>query len=127
MKEKRVAHRKDTELIYVNDLTCVDDYNVIAKFGQIVNASSSGFLLEVSRTDIVPQDLRSTLNLENIVGQQVVLYLPQMNLDLDGKICRANHVGKGKFVIAVEFSPEVPEYWRECLIELLPAQGEMVG
>ena len=127
MKDKRVAPRKNTEFIQVNDLTHVDNYNVIARFGQIINASASGFLLEIMRSDIVPQELRSTLSLDAILGQQVVLYLPQMNLDLDGKICRANHTGKGKFVIAIEFSAEVPEYWRECLIELLPAQGELAG
>lgn len=48
-----------------------------------------------------------------------------MNLDLDGTVNRTLHKGRGNFEIAIEFSRDVPEYWRECLIDLLPAPGEM--
>lgn len=123
--ERRVADRKSIDYIQVNDLTSITDYTVIAKHGQIVNASTSGFLLEIDRKDLIPQHLKENLTLEATLGQQVVLYLPQMNLDLDGTITRATHSGRGKFVIAVDFSAEVPEYWRACLIDLLPAPGEI--
>lgn len=124
---KRLAERKDTDGIEISDLTSISNYAVIARYGKIVNASNSGFLVEIERHALVPDDLRENLSLESTLGQSVVLYLPQMNLDLDGTISRTKHVGRGKFVIAINFSSDVPEYWRECLVDLLPAPGEIGG
>lgn len=123
--DRRVAPRKNVDFIQVNDLTSISDYSVIARSGQIINASTTGFLLEIDRKDLIPKDLKENLTLEGTLGQQVVLYLPQMNLDLDGTITRTSHAGRGKFIVAVDFSAEVPEYWRACLIDLLPAPGEI--
>ena len=123
--ERRIASRKEVDYIQINDLTSVHDYSVIAKTGQITNASTSGFLMELHREDLVPDELRSNLSLETTLGQQVVLYLPQMNLDLDGTISRATHKGNGVYEVAIEFSADVPEYWRACLIDLLPEEGEL--
>ncbi len=124
-QDRRHAGRKEIDFIQINDLTAVTDYSVIAKTGQIVNASTNGFLVEIDRCDLVPEDLKKNLTLEATLGQQVVLYLPQMNLDLDGTISRTTHQGRGKYIVAIEFSPDVPEYWRACLIDLLPNPGEM--
>lgn len=123
--ERRVAARKSVDLIHINELTSLSSYSVIAREGVIVDASQSGFLLSVDRSKLVPKEYRENLTLNNLVGHQVVMYLPQMNLDLDGTITRADHIGKGRFEIAITFSPEVPEYWRGCLVDLLPAPGEM--
>jgi hypothetical protein len=60
-----------------------------------------------------------------LVNQRVVLFLPQMNLDLDGTVMRTKHIGKGQFELGIKFSDDVPEYWRECLIDLLPRPGEL--
>ncbi len=123
--ERRVAARKIVDFIHVNELTSLSNYAVIAHEGEIIDASQSGFLLRVERSQLVPKDLRENLALDSLVGHQVVMYLPQMNLDLDGTISRAAHVGKGRFEIAVTFSADLPEYWRDCLVELLPAPGEL--
>lgn len=123
--ERRIAVRKVVDFIHIAELTSLSSYSVIAHEGAIVDASRSGFLLRVERTKFVPADLRENLTIDNLVGHQVVMYLPQMNLDLDGTVTRTAHLGKGHFEIAVTFSPDVPEYWRECLVELLPAPGEI--
>ncbi|NQY99386.1 MAG: hypothetical protein HRT45_01800 [Bdellovibrionales bacterium] len=123
--ERRMAERKEVDAIVVSDITALTSYNVVARTGAIIDASTRGFLLHIQREDLIPPELRSNLSLEDLVGQQLVLFLPQMNLDLDGTVTRAIHKGKGLFQIAVDFSDEVPEYWRECLIDLLPAPGEM--
>ena len=125
--ERRVAARKVVDFIHVAELTSLSSYNVIAREGVIADASQSGFLVKVDRSQLVPKEYRENLTMENLVGHQVVMYLPQMNLDLDGTITRATHVGKGMFEIAVKFSPDVPEYWRDCLVELLPAPGEIAA
>ena len=122
--ERRVAERKLVDGISISDLTSLNSFMVIARHGHIRDASTSGFLLEVSRTDLIPKDLKENLTLQSIVGQQVVLYLPQMNLDLDGTVTRSRHMGGGTFEIAIQFSEDVPEYWRQCLIDLLPSPGE---
>ncbi len=123
--DRRFANRKKIEGVKFNDLTSITNYAVLARCGRIVDASISGFLIEIERKDLVPDELRENLSLEATLGQQVALYLPQMNLDLDGTITRATHMGKGRFAIAIDFSFDVPEYWRACLIDLLPAPGEI--
>ncbi|MGE0763526.1 MAG: hypothetical protein AB7N80_09640 [Bdellovibrionales bacterium] len=123
--ERRIAHRKTVDSIAVAELTSLNHYKVLARAGQITDASTSGLQMTLERKDLVPRELRENLSLQELVGQQVVMFLPQMNLDLDGVIMRAEHVGRGTFVLGIQFSEDVPLYWRECLIDLLPAPGEI--
>ncbi len=122
--ERRIAERKIVDPVRVAELTSLSNYNVIAKEGTIIDASPSGFLLKVDRVDLIPEEFRKNLSLHPLIGDQVVMFLPQMNLDLDGTVTRAHHTGRGTFEIAVTFSQDVPEYWRDCLVDLLPAPGE---
>jgi hypothetical protein len=124
-RERRNAYRKTTESISVEDITLTNHFNIIAKLGRIVTASTNSFLMEIRRDQIVPKELKTSLNLDALLGETVVLFLPQMNLDLDGKIIKTRHVGKGSFEIVVAFSEDIPEYWRECLVDLLPEPGEL--
>lgn len=123
--ERRMAERKHLEKVVVTELTSLSNYQVIASRGIIVDASVNGFLLSIYRKDLVPEDLRNNLTIEHILGQQLAMFLPQMNLDLDGRVIRTQHKGNGYFEVAIEFSNDVPEYWRECLIDLLPGPGEI--
>lgn len=122
--ERRHVNRKQLESLAVQDITTVKNYATLAKTGKIIDASKRGFLLLISRKDLVPKKLRQNLNLDVLMGQQLALFLPQMNLDLDGIIQRTRHRGNGVFEIGVKFSDDVPEYWRECLVDLLPTPGE---
>lgn len=122
--ERRVTERKLVDPVRVAELTSLSNYNVIANEGTIIDASPSGFLVRVERTNLVPEDYRKNLTLTELVGDQVVMFLPQMNLDLDGTVTRASHTGKGTFEIAISFSQDIPEYWRDCLVDLLPSPGE---
>ena len=123
--ERRIAARKTVASIEVSELTSLNQYKVLARAGQITDASTSGLQMILDRKDLVPRELRENLSLDELIGQQVVMFLPQMNLDLDGVITRAEHIGRGQFKIGIRFSEEVPLYWRECLIDLLPAPGEI--
>lgn len=122
--ERRVSERKLVDPVRVAELTSLSNYNVIANEGTIIDASPSGFLVRVERTSLVPEDYRKNLTLTELIGDQVVMFLPQMNLDLDGTVTRAHHTGKGTFEIAITFSQDIPEYWRDCLVDLLPSPGE---
>ena len=125
--ERRISARKVVDLIHIAELTSLSSYSVIAREGVIIDASQSGFLLRIDRAQLIPKEYRENLDMTALVGHQVVMYLPQMNLDLDGAIIRAEHVGKGSFEIACAFSADVPEYWRDCLVDLLPAPGEILA
>ena len=122
--KNRIAERKVTEVIDIIDITSLTSYIIIAKSATMVNASTSGFLMQVKRADLEPEDLKSNINIDTIVNEKIVLFLPQMNLDLEGIITRTKHLGKGVFEVAAQFSPNVPNYWKECLIDLLPEPGE---
>ncbi|MCB0392158.1 MAG: hypothetical protein KDD58_12780, partial [Bdellovibrionales bacterium] len=122
---RRIIDRKTVDSIHVSEITSLHSYQLIASEGYIVDASARGFLMVVTRKDLVPQEFRDNLNLDSLIGTILCLYLPQMNLDLDGKVVRAKHIGRGVFEIALEFSDDIPEYWRECLVDLLPEPGEI--
>ena len=122
---RRVRERKVVDEIVVSELTSLSSYNILAHTGIIVDASASGFLLSLDRKQFAAKDLRDSLSLDSLIGHQVVMFLPQMKLDLDGTIVRTEHKGKGRFELAITFSADVPEYWRDCLVDLLPAPGEI--
>jgi len=122
--EKRTHSRKEIGVIHFSDLTSLNSYSIISSTGKVIDASITGILLEVQRDHFVEERLKDNLVLTEIVGQDVALFLPDMSLDLDGYIVRADHIGKGVFHIAVEFSQDIPTYWRECLVELLPSSEE---
>lgn len=123
--ERRVANRKIVEPVYILDLTQLEDYTVIGKLGTLVDASTSGFLLHIHRKDLLLNSLKGNLSLEILHGSQVALFIPQMNLDIDGTIRRTRLLKNGYFEVAIDFSADTPQYWKECLVELLPWPGEI--
>lgn len=123
LKSKREDQRKAVGQVYFKDLSDLETSMIIAHHGRIIDASSGGFLVQFHRDD-ADQSLRTTLNLDHLIGIKVVLFLPQMEIDIDGKITRTQHIGKGNFEMGVSFSESCSEYWRECLKDLLPYPGE---
>lgn len=121
---KRIALRKPTGHVEVTRITSLKNFILLAHTGKIIDASSSGLLLHISRTELGPKDLRNNLSLQRLIGEHVMLHLGVMDLDLEGRIARTKHIGKGIFEVAIEFTEDSPEYWRECLLELLPNPGE---
>jgi len=124
-KNARLAPRKEVEPIKVTYMASLDDLAKIAKNCQIVEASSSGLLLTVLRDDLIPQSLRGNLNLDCLIGNRVYLKLEPMNMEISGEIKRTKFLGKQGFHIAIDYSDDAPEYWRECLMDLLPKPGEL--
>lgn len=122
--EQRIAQRKCLDPIHVSDITSLDQFSTLARTGTIVDASSSGLLLHVDRKEFIPKVLRQNLNIDCIVGEYVKMEIQEMRLEIDGKVTRTRLAGQGVFEIAIEFSDSAPEYWRECLVDLLPDKGE---
>ncbi|MGE5085947.1 MAG: hypothetical protein ACM3MG_06560 [Bacillota bacterium] len=121
---KRVAPRKEVSPIHVSYVTSLDDFAKIAKNCEIVEASATGLLLLIKRDDLIPNALRKNLSLDCLIGDRVFMHLDEMNLEISGVIKRTQLLGKKGFHIAIDYSEEAPEYWRECLMDLLPTPGE---
>lgn len=122
---RRVAPRKEVSPVHVSYLTSLDDFAKIAKNCEIIEASSTGLLLLVRREDLIPQALRKNLNLDCLIGDRVFMHLEAMNLEVSGVITRSQLSGKKGFYLAIDYSDDAPEYWRECLMDLLPTPGEL--
>ncbi len=122
--EKRVSERIETSAIRVKNLTSLDHAEVIAKSAVLIDASHTGFLIHVSRADLLAQFTRDSLTLNEILGSKMILLLEQMNLELTGTVVRTKRINKGLFEVAIDYTAEAPDYWRECLIDLLPRPGE---
>ncbi len=120
MNNKRAAKRKTIETISISNITTLLHLEKIAERAFLVDASSSGFLMHIKREDLIPSHLRQNLSIESVEGEPVLLMLDQMQLEINGKIARTKYIGKGTFEVAVDFSEDAPEYWRECLFDLLP-------
>jgi len=123
-KGKRTAPRKSVEGLEIKNLTCLDPFAVLAKKAKLIDVSSSGLLLLIHRNDLVPKHLRQNLNLKELEGEHVIFNIREMDLEMDGNITRTRHIGRGIFEVAVDYTDQAPDYWRETLFQLMPSRGE---
>lgn len=121
--EKRVAPRTELEPIEITAFTSLDHLTMLSRAGQIVEASKTGFCVHVRRKDLVPKQFREVLSLKGLEGGRVMLTLAEMGLEISGTIKRTARLGKDIFEIGIDYSEDAPEYWRECLLDLLPRPG----
>ena len=123
--KKRGAPRKELSPVKVSYISSLTSFSKLTRESQIIEASSTGLLILVDRNDLVAPHLRKNLNIDELVGERVYLRLDDMNLELSGIVARTKFLGKDGFHIAIDYTDEAPEYWRECLMDLLPVPGEM--
>ena len=119
-RKYRSAPRKDLNKLTIDTLLASDTLVKLASYGQIVEASSTGLLIKFKRSDFVAKELKSNLSLDTLVGQEVYLNIHEMNLELSGRVARTKFLGKEGFLVAIDYTTDAPEYWRECLMDLLP-------
>ena len=122
-KKDNRALRENLEPLPIRGLTSIDHMTLLARNGWLVEASTTGFLLEIERKDLAPKAFRDSLSLKELEGDKVYLMIDAMNLEVGGIIARTHRVSKDRWQIAIDFREDAPEYWRECLIELLPKPG----
>lgn len=123
--KQRAAPRKETSPVFVSYIASMENLSKLTKKAEIIEASSTGLLIHVSREELVAGSLRKNLNIDTLIGERVLLRLDDMNLELSGTVARTKFLGKAGFHIAVDYTDEAPEYWRECLMDLLPTPGEI--
>ncbi len=109
----------------VSYVASMDDLAKIARNCEILDASASGLLLLIKRKDLIPQTLRSNLTLDSLIGDRIFLRIEDMNLEISGKITRTKFLGKAGFHVAIDYTDDAPEYWHQCLADLLPSPGEI--
>lgn len=111
---------KEQAKLTLDSFASLDNLQKLAKYGQIIEASSTGILIKFKREDFVSKDLRSNLNIDQLVGQHIYFNIHEMDLEISGRVARTKFLGKEGFLVAVDYTEDAPEYWRECLIDLLP-------
>lgn len=121
----REASRKDLAQIPVTDITAIDNFALIARYAHIVDISPIGLQLQITRENLIPRSLRTSMNIDEIIGEHIMISIDIMDLDIDGIITRTRYIGDNTFEIGVDYSQGSPEYWRECLVDLLPSPGEI--
>lgn len=123
-RKERASPRKELTPVHVSYISSMSDLSKLTREAVIIEASASGLLVHVNRDDLIASKLRNNLNIDHLVGERVFLRLDDMNLEISGVVARTKFLGKSGFHIAVDYSEEAPEYWRECLMDLLPSPGE---
>ena len=94
--------------------------NFIVKKAQLDLVKPRGFNLLFNYADLIPESLKYQLHLHSLWYKKIHLYVPDMEMDLQGKVIGTQHLGSGNFEVRVEFPKETPNYWRECLFDLFP-------
>ncbi len=119
--ENRVnKFRKSISQVDVLNVKNVSSGEVYFSRAMLVDVSPTGLLLRVERENILAMGLRSTLTLSSIIGSSVGFTIEVMDTYLEGSVTRTKLEGHGTFVVAVDFRDDAPEYWRNCLVDLLP-------
>ena len=124
LKAYRSAPRREIEPIEVDSVSSLENLHKIAKKAVVVEASITGFKLMIRREDLIPADLRQNLNLDSLVGSKILIHIDPMNLEISGTVKRTQLLGKTGYELGVDYTDDAPEYWRECLLDLLPFPGE---
>ena len=122
--ERRITNRKEVYPLKISSLAVIDSMTKLVRSGIVVNASAHGMLIHLRREDLIPRSLKNTLTLDELVGDLVVIKIEEMNLEISGKITRTKLLGKEGFELAMDYSNDAPQYWRECLMDLLPTPQE---
>lgn len=120
----RKKSRKLLDPIHVINIRLANSNSALARYGTMLNTSTSGLLIEVCPSDVSPEVLQNQLPLNRIEGELVAMTVDEMNLEIDGRVVRFCYNDQEMLEIAVDFSANAPAYWRECFADLLPSQGE---
>ena len=117
----RAAPRRDLGSLTLDSFASLENLEKLANYGQLIEASITGILIRFQREDFIKKELRSHLNVDELLGQKVYFRIHEMDLEISGVVRRTEFQGKKGFLVAVDYSHDAPEYWRECLMDLLPS------
>ncbi|MCZ6872509.1 MAG: hypothetical protein O7G88_03105 [bacterium] len=116
--------RKRLDPIHVINIRLANSNTALARYGTILNTSTSGLLIEVCRSDMSPEVLQNKLPLSRIEGESVLMTIDEMSLEIDGRVVRFCYNDQEMLEMAIDFTANAPVHWRECFADLLPSLGE---
>lgn len=119
-RKPRAAARREITPLTLDTFASLENLQKLASYGEVVQASATGILLHFKRDDFINKELRTNLNIDHIVGHDVYFKIHEMDLEISGTVVRTKFLGKKGFHVAIDYSKDAPEYWRECLMDLLP-------
>ena len=119
------AGQKDT--FKASFITLFNEDVMIAKKAFISKVNAGGFSLSLNYKDLVLNSLKFQLNLSPLLRKKILMYIPDMGIDLEGVITAVCHKGHGNFEITLQFFKETPQYWRECLADLWPGSKSLIS
>ena len=119
----RTALRKYTEHLEVSELYFTGEFGAFAFKAEVHQMSSTGMLLRIDRKNL-DKAFRKKFELSDVVGEQLFFTIDALDLEIDGVVTRTYSRVKDVFEIAIDYSAGAPEYWRECLVDLIPTEGE---
>lgn len=123
MADKRAAHRHNISPLEIHGMIDISRLAPICDFGRITDASTTGFKLIVKHQDLCDSQLKGDMSLESLNGVEVSLYIPIMDLDITGYVSRTRYISNKEYEIGIDYTADAPDYWRECLCDLLPKVG----
>jgi recombinational DNA repair ATPase RecF len=124
-KNTRKSVRKSVYPIQLSRIVLGESQIQLATGGTLVEISETGFKILLDRKELKPAKFRSQLDLSDLVQEIIWIHLDDLDLILEGTITRTRFLGKGVFEIGVDYSDTAPDYWRECLVGLLPQPNEL--
>lgn len=122
--DRRIAPREEVDPIEIRAFTSLDHMTLVSRKGYLVEASTTGFLLQIQRSELVPKQFKNQLSLDALIGDKVILMIDPMNLEMSGRVARTKRLTKDLFEIAIDYSEDAPEYWRELLVDMLPRASD---
>ena len=106
--------------VRASSITLSNEENFIVKKAFIPQIKPSGFHLIFNYRDLVAESLKFQLHLHSLWYKNIHMYIPDMQIELEGTVVSTQHLGKGTFKVNIKFPKTTPKYWRECLSELWP-------
>lgn len=124
-KKNRRSLRKTTHPLQLQRVALGPEQTLLSQGGTLVEVSETGFKILLDRKEFPSSKFRSQLDLNELVNELISIHIEELDLIIQGTIQRTQFLGKGIFEIGVDYSDTAPEYWRECLVDLLPHPNEI--
>ena len=94
---------------------------LIVKKAFVSALNLTGFKLIFHNQDLISDSSKTQpFNLKSLWQKDLYMYVPDMEMNLEGRVTGAQQVENGKWEVKLAFSSSAPQYWRECLCDLWP-------
>ena len=113
-------HHTPLKGIKVASIALAEEEKLVVKKAFVSNLSPLGFKLVFHNQNFISDSLKFHLHFYALLQKELCMYIPDMEMDLDGIVTDVRYLEDGKWEVSIEFSPSAPQYWRECLCDLWP-------